>query len=194
MAVGRSHELLVFRGQNSAEKIGAYGTKGATLPDIEEIRQIRIADIVVIGRIGGDRRTLDKRGVAGGVLLNYGGRRGRNGRSLYDLRKITDLPDETTCRIAERVDFAEIPDHGQRLTREDLLHRLPASVPEAEIGTPVRLPADAKPQICRHGVGVVSFWEVALNLIAYRGNEVRECCKRRQLARGEKIGVVAHSV
>ena len=54
MAIGSGDQLLLLgRGQHP-EQIGIDRPQRPLHPDKEEIRQIGIADIVIIGRIGGD--------------------------------------------------------------------------------------------------------------------------------------------
>ena len=53
-AVGGRHKFLCLGHQHGAEQLGIGVFQGLPHPDIEEIGQISIADIVIIGRVGGD--------------------------------------------------------------------------------------------------------------------------------------------
>ena len=54
MAVGRSDQLLSLGHGERGEQIGEDGPQRAAQPDIEEVRQVGVADVVVVGRVGGD--------------------------------------------------------------------------------------------------------------------------------------------
>ena len=54
MTIGGGDQLFGLRNSKRGKKIGEDRLQRAAEPDIEEIRQISVADIVVIRRISGD--------------------------------------------------------------------------------------------------------------------------------------------
>ena len=54
VTIGRGHQLFGFRHGERGEEVGENRSQGTAQPDIEEVRQIGIADVVVIGRVSGD--------------------------------------------------------------------------------------------------------------------------------------------
>ncbi len=54
VAVGRGDQLLGLGHGERGEEVGEDGPQRAAQPDVEEVRQVGVADVVVVGRIGGD--------------------------------------------------------------------------------------------------------------------------------------------
>ena len=54
VAVGRSHQLLGLGHSQRGVELGENGTQAAAHPDIKEVGQISVANVVVIRRVGGD--------------------------------------------------------------------------------------------------------------------------------------------
>ena len=54
VAVGRGDQLLGLGHGERGEEVGEDGLQRAAQPDVEEVRQIGVADVVVVGWIGGD--------------------------------------------------------------------------------------------------------------------------------------------
>ena len=52
-AVGRCHQFFRLGHQHSAEQFGVSFFEGLPHPDVEEIGQVCVSDVVIIGRIGG---------------------------------------------------------------------------------------------------------------------------------------------
>ena len=52
--IGSGDQFFGFGHSNRREKVGKDRTQESTQPDVEEIGQIGVADVVVVGRIGGD--------------------------------------------------------------------------------------------------------------------------------------------
>ena len=52
VAVGRSHQFFGLRHGQRREQVREHRLQGAAQPDIEEVRQIGVADVVVVGRVG----------------------------------------------------------------------------------------------------------------------------------------------
>ena len=55
MAIGRGHQFLGFGHGERGKKIGKDWLQRAAQPDVEEIRQVSVADVVVVRWIGGDK-------------------------------------------------------------------------------------------------------------------------------------------
>jgi hypothetical protein len=55
VAVGRCHQFFGLGHRQRGEKLGETELQRAAQPDVEEIRQIGVADVVVVGRVGGDQ-------------------------------------------------------------------------------------------------------------------------------------------
>lgn len=54
MAVGRCHQLFDLGYGKCSEDVGNDSLQNTTKPNIKEIRQVSVAYIVIVGRIGGD--------------------------------------------------------------------------------------------------------------------------------------------
>jgi hypothetical protein len=67
--LGRRGEFLSLRDQQRAEQIRIQIPDGAAEPDVEKVRERGVADVVVVGRIGGDQEVFDAVGAGGGVDL-----------------------------------------------------------------------------------------------------------------------------
>jgi len=83
VAVGRGDQLLGLGDGERGEEIGEDGPQRATQPDVEEVRKVGVADVVVVGRVGGDERI------------------GANRLT----RRINLLRSAETCTIASRYSF-----------------------------------------------------------------------------------------
>ena len=59
VAVGRSDQLLGLGHGERGEEVGEDGLQRAAQPDVEEIRQVSVANVVVVWRIGGDDSVVD---------------------------------------------------------------------------------------------------------------------------------------
>ena len=55
MAVGSGDQLLGLGHSERGEEVGEDGPQRAAQPDIEEVRQVGVGDVVVVGRVGGDK-------------------------------------------------------------------------------------------------------------------------------------------
>jgi len=53
VAIRRSDQLFCFGHRNRCEEIGERGLQGATEPDVEEVREVGVSNVVVVGRIRG---------------------------------------------------------------------------------------------------------------------------------------------
>jgi hypothetical protein len=54
VTVGRRDQFLALGTASVANRSGKTGLQRTTQPDVEEVRQVCVADVVVVGRIGGD--------------------------------------------------------------------------------------------------------------------------------------------
>ena len=54
VAVGRGHQLLGLGHGERGEEVGEDRLQRAAQPDVEKVRQVCVADVVVVGRVGGD--------------------------------------------------------------------------------------------------------------------------------------------
>ena len=54
VSVGRGHQLLGLGHGERGEEVREDGLQRAAQPDVEEVRQVGVADVVVVRRIGGD--------------------------------------------------------------------------------------------------------------------------------------------
>ena len=115
VAVGRSDQLLgLWHGQRG-EEVGEDRLQRAAQPDVEEVREIGIADVVVVGWIGGDK--LAERTVCARIRLCAA--------SATCLRKeassalISIRPAEPVAALFPNGDcLCVIPCHRDRLSRE----------------------------------------------------------------------------
>jgi hypothetical protein len=57
-ALGRGHQLRLLGHQDRAEEVGIEVANGAPQPHVEEVREGGVADVVVVGRVGGDEEAL----------------------------------------------------------------------------------------------------------------------------------------
>ena len=56
VAVGRGHQFLGLGHGERGEEVGEDGLQRAAQPDVKEVRQVGVADVVVVGRVGGPCR------------------------------------------------------------------------------------------------------------------------------------------
>ena len=54
VAIRRGDQFLGLGHGERGEEVGEDGPQRATQPDVEEVRQVGVADVVVVGRVGGD--------------------------------------------------------------------------------------------------------------------------------------------
>jgi hypothetical protein len=54
VAVRCGDQLFGLRNRERGEEVGKDGPQRPTQPDVEEVRQVGVADVVVVGRVGGD--------------------------------------------------------------------------------------------------------------------------------------------
>jgi hypothetical protein len=54
VAVGRGDQFLGLGHGQRGEEVGKDGLERAAQPDVEEVREVGVADVVVVGRVGGD--------------------------------------------------------------------------------------------------------------------------------------------
>ena len=54
MAIGRSHQLLGLGHSQRGEEVREDGLQRAAQPDVEEVRKVGVANVVVVGRVGRD--------------------------------------------------------------------------------------------------------------------------------------------
>jgi hypothetical protein len=54
VAVGRGDQFLGLGHGQRGEEVGEDGPQRAAQPDVEEVREVGVADVVVVGRVGGD--------------------------------------------------------------------------------------------------------------------------------------------
>jgi hypothetical protein len=55
VTVGRCHQFLGLGHRERGEKLGESGLQRATQPNVEEIREVGVADVVVVGWVGGNQ-------------------------------------------------------------------------------------------------------------------------------------------
>ena len=124
VAVGRGDQFLGLGYGERGEEVGEDGLQRAAQPDVEEVRQVGVADVVVVGWVGGDdlvdadSSALLRLPVAHdqwpmpAMLVN----------ALRDSCRLADpkLPP----MLAERICFREIPSHRNRLPTETCSRRL----------------------------------------------------------------------
>ena len=60
VTVGRSDQLLGLGYGERGEEVGEDGLQRAAQPDVEEVGEVGVADVVVVGRVGGDDLVIDK--------------------------------------------------------------------------------------------------------------------------------------
>ena len=68
-AIGRRHQFLGLGRLEAPEQVRPDAAQRTPQPDVEEVRQVGIADVVVIGRVGADRDRTDGIAVGRGVDL-----------------------------------------------------------------------------------------------------------------------------
>ncbi|GIX27880.1 MAG: hypothetical protein KatS3mg123_1761 [Burkholderiales bacterium] len=119
--LGGGHQLRLLGHQDRAEELGVEVADGAPQPHVEEVREGRVADVVVVGRVGGDEDVLQAipgaRGVDGAGLAD---RHTANPDGFQPLSFSLHADQPRPDRLAKRVAFAKVPDHGDRLSREQV--------------------------------------------------------------------------
>ena len=116
-AVWRGDELLPLWGQHGREDLRMNVAQRAAEPDIEEVRQIRVADVVVVRRVGADERVVVWADGSGGVeLLDLSFFRG--GGAAEGFSDPLDEDFEAPAGGTKDVGLGEVPCHRQRLAGE----------------------------------------------------------------------------
>ena len=118
MAVGCGHEFLVLGGKHPSEQIGPYIAQRAAMPDVEEVGEIGVADVVVVGRICRDDGIVHKARFAGGVLLND---RGPVSACICGVQKFGHPTCEVrpiAVKVREWIGLWIVPRHWECLARE----------------------------------------------------------------------------
>ena len=116
--VRSNHRFVAFRGQLAAEVVRVEEANAALQPDIEEVGQVGIGDVVVVRRVGDNsvlalvqqrqtRRRSSEAVAAGWPIASV------SIRSADFLQVLADI----SRRAAERVGLSEVPHHRQRLPR-----------------------------------------------------------------------------
>jgi hypothetical protein len=63
-AIRAGNELLRLRREDCAKQVRVYGGGTPAEPDVEEVREIGVADVVVVGRISKNKRARNRPGSA----------------------------------------------------------------------------------------------------------------------------------
>ena len=54
VAVARGNQFIGLGRGECGKQVGEYRAQRTAQPDVEEVREIGVADVVVVGRVGGD--------------------------------------------------------------------------------------------------------------------------------------------
>jgi len=123
-------ELFGLRGEDGLEEVWVDAPEGAAEPDVKEVREVGVADVVVVGRVGRDERCSHAVHGDGGVKLANTTRPAWE-HFRYDTRNEPKGLIPAAGGRSERIRLCEIPSHGNGLPGEkvpDVLLR--------RIGTP----------------------------------------------------------
>ena len=212
VAIGRGDQFLGLRHGERGEEVGEDRLQRAAQPDVEEVRQVGVADVVVVGRVGGDNavktchlgsRVLLKRVTPHSVCAHHA------------FRGVAERILEAPRLRRERVHFGEVPGHRNRLSAEGV-SRLgtpswTASIPSTDRRHTIGQAANHEPQVHPHRLGVgggtvtaagegfagvsrASGEGVSLHLLARFLHQVGEGRQRHQLAVGEELVEPLHAV
>ena len=115
VAVRVGDELLGLRHEHRAQQVGVHAAQRAAQPDVEEVGEVGVADVVVVGRVRGDepRIDVDSRSLA---VRRSGGTRPPYGECAdndlpHELTERRPSPDDPRSGVA----LSEVPDHRDRL-------------------------------------------------------------------------------
>ena len=209
MSVRVGDQLLGLGDEHGGEQGGVDVLEGAAQPHVEEVREVGVADIVVVRRIRGDD------GVPVVTRCRVGlkdARRDTRRRATHCFRNSLDHDRQTARRTCERVAFSEIPRHRQSLSGEHITEDLHLRVvgPRIQSRRIVREPRNGKSQIRHHCIRIgcrtdTSRFE-ALPLAHPAGksvpqhpltrltHQIREGGQRRQLPRREEFVKGIHPI
>ena len=129
VAVGRGHQLLGLGHGERGEEVGEDGLQRAAQPDVEEVRQVGVADVVVVGRVGGDDLAVaDASALLHPPVADAGScwhRIQLSGSSRF--RRLLHRRCQSPSQ--EWIGLCEIPYHRYRLAAETVLDFLADGVP-----------------------------------------------------------------
>ena len=208
VAIGRSHQLLGFRHGERGEKVGKNRSQGTAQPDIEEVGQIGVADVVVIGRVGG-YQLVNTDELKSCILLTC------KTTGFNSNRHALDYPFNRHTIVAgstgKWVHIREVPSHRNCLTRKcgDGLPTLRR--PTSDCTDRVCHATKSHRQIHPHRLGIggragtaiaqrlavvgdPGGESVPLHLFASFLHQIRERRQGHELAGGEEIGPLDHPV
>ena len=126
-AVGRCHQFFRLGHQHGTEQFGVSFFEGLPHPDVEEIGQVCIADVVIIGRIGGHHNIPQAAVTLCIKLTNLTETLSRKfyNTLCYPVQHII----KATRRIAEWICFRIVPYHGNCLTTKRISQTFARRIP-----------------------------------------------------------------
>ena len=133
VAVRCNNCFAAFWGELAREVIGKQAPYRSLKPDVEEIGQVGVGDIVVVRRIcddGVDGPVRDRKICSGAAVGTTGPGYGR--QRPEERSGVLDVTKRVADRTPERIDLREIPDHGQRLALVSMSEKLTLWNPRRE--------------------------------------------------------------
>jgi hypothetical protein len=194
-ALGGGHQLRVLGHEDRAEEVGVEVANGAPQPHVEEVGEGGVADVVVVGRVGGDEDVREAvpgaRGVEGPGVAPL-----RHRERIEALGGTVDTRRPPANDITQHVRFCEVPHHGDGLPLEEVPDDLVRVVPSAERVAKIHDTIEVQIQESSHrgGVGVgLGFREprrqrIPPHVRPHLPHQVRQRHHRRELPGGEVIG------
>ena len=123
VAVGRGDQFLGLGHGERGEEVGEDGLQRAAQPDVEEVREVGVADVVVVGRIGGDDLVRAER-LRCGIRLRALSR-GRRWRAHLEHFATDSIDADEVCRrLAEADSPQQSPRPSESLVAQNVLRSI----------------------------------------------------------------------
>ena len=128
VAVGVRHELLGLRREHGGDHRGMDVQQAAPQPHVEEVGEVGVTDIVVIGRIRGHHQAR----VVPRVSTQLPGTPRTIRRDTFDsLGDPFELAEEIPRGMRKRIRLGDVPCHGNSLAGEKMRNCFPCRMPRA---------------------------------------------------------------
>jgi hypothetical protein len=117
-----SHHLLGLGSEGGREQLRMEVADGALEPDVEEVREVAVGHVVVVGGVGDDGvEVVVGIGELGGGALATWGKSSTGGMPVRCMKNVRDRPSPNfPNRLAKRVQFHVIPHHWQCLAGKNM--------------------------------------------------------------------------
>jgi hypothetical protein len=197
-----SNELFSLRHENCLKQPRVHAAQGTPQPGIEEVRQLRIADVVVVRRISRDQSGIFS-ATSPRIRLGHYARRAQR-KGIQHLSHGVRRPANIATSAGQRLGLRKRPDHRQSLSSEGTCKPTHARLPKRQATISGRRLADRECQVdcdcigirCRTDAPVTQRQFGRLHCGVLRvvhgpipgfDRQVRERCQSNKLPRGKEM-------